>query len=297
MPSALRPWLQLTRAPNLFTVPGDPLVGFMLSNFGVPTVEAFVPIIASLCLYAAGLIDNDLADLAEDRAERPNRPMPSGAVRPASARIVALLLGMIGLVLCWLGGSLLVGCALVGAILLYNHGLKRIAVVGALTMGICRGLSVLLGASAAPARIISTEAIVAACVVVCFVAAVTNLARFETKSASPGAAKWLPAVVLLAGYGVMRWWPPMGIGQGLVAGALVFRLLLLLALAMSVMIALDLRKPDAPLPPTIGRLIRLLLVLQAALCAHTGSLGLMCAGLLLAAWPLSRAVSKRFYAS
>ena len=35
MKSATHTWLQLLRAPNLFTVPGDPLAGFLLASGGV----------------------------------------------------------------------------------------------------------------------------------------------------------------------------------------------------------------------------------------------------------------------
>jgi hypothetical protein len=55
--------------------------------------------------------------------------------------------------------------------------------------------------------------------------------------------------------------------------------------------------PASPLPPAIGKLIRLLLPIQAAFCMHAGAFGVIVAVLLLALWPLSRAVSKRFYAS
>ena len=67
----VRTWLQLVRAPNLLTVPGDPLAGFLLATFGVLRAQAAFAVGASLCLYAAGLLWNDLFDLEEDRRERP----------------------------------------------------------------------------------------------------------------------------------------------------------------------------------------------------------------------------------
>jgi hypothetical protein len=57
-------------------------------------------------------------------------------------------------------------------------------------------------------------------------------------------------------------------------------------------------EPAPPIPPMIGQLIRLLLPLQATWCLASHSLaGAVAAGLLLALWPVSRAVSRRFYAS
>jgi hypothetical protein len=56
--------------------------------------------------------------------------------------------------------------------------------------------------------------------------------------------------------------------------------------------------PEAPIPPAIGQFIRLLLLLQAAFCVANASLhGTAAAMLLLILWPLSRAASRRFYAS
>ena len=59
------------------------------------------------------------------------------------------------------------------------------------------------------------------------------------------------------------------------------------------------RHPSSPLPPLIGAHIRLVLVLQAAVCyfAAPWDLGPICAGILLLLWPVSRVVSRRFYAS
>jgi hypothetical protein len=58
------------------------------------------------------------------------------------------------------------------------------------------------------------------------------------------------------------------------------------------------QQKGAPIPPVIGRLIRLMLVLQAAFCVANGSpVGALAATALLILWPLSRAASRRFYAS
>src|SRR6266567_8976267 len=89
-----RAWLQLLRAPNLFTVPGDPLAGFLLATAGRPDIRLVFAITASLCFYCHGLLLNDLADLAEDRRDRPNRPLPSGAASPGAVRMVCAVLAL-----------------------------------------------------------------------------------------------------------------------------------------------------------------------------------------------------------
>jgi 4-hydroxybenzoate polyprenyltransferase len=305
MPSLLRTWLQLFRAPNLFTVPGDPLAGYLLASYGAVEPNLFLPLVASVCFYAGGLLLNDLVDLHEDLAERPQRPLPSGAASSVAVRTVMGFLFLGGLVLCLAAGpwSLGVGALLLGAILGYNLECKRLPIIGAFNMGLCRGLSVLLGATAVPHGELSIplmmhgrldHLVVALLFVTFYIAAVTHLARFETKNTAPGFARWLPAAVMLAGW--MTFFPMVG---GPIKHRAPAFALFLLAFLFSAHAGWELsRQPQTPLPPVIGKLIRLLLVLQAAFCAATGpELGSLSAALLILCWPLSRAAGQRFYGS
>jgi len=303
MSSPFRTWLQLFRAPNLFTVPGDPLAGYVLAAYGAFEPEVFYAVGASLCFYAAGLLDNDLADLREDRAERPNRPMPSGAASPRTVAIVAAVLVVAGIVLAAkLGATALsVAACLVVAMGLYNHATKHLPVIGALNMGACRGLSVLLGAAAAPHsdllwRLCATgrlnHLLIACGLITLYIASITHLARFETKAHSPPLAKWLPAITLLAGAVLFL---TLLHAATIWSAAAIFCVAVMSAFAAAIHLA---REPSAPVPPVIGQLIRLLLLVQTAFCAAVGTVETsLCAALLLIAWPVSRAVSKRFYAS
>ena len=303
MASTLRTWLQLFRAPNLFTVPGDPLAGYVLASYGAFGPEVYFAVGASVCFYAAGLLDNDLADLAEDRAERPDRPLPSGAANPRTVAVVAAALVVLGFLLAGKLGAtaLFVAAGVVASVGVYNHFTKRLPVIGALNMGVCRGLSVLLGACAAPHsellwRLLSAgrlnPLLIALALVTLYIAAVTHLARFETKTQAPPLAKWLPGCALLAGaalfiaqVGTQSFWSTTAI----------FAVAVLSAFAVALRLA---REPGTPVPPCIGQLIRLLLLVQTAFCAAVGTVeSTLFAALLLLAWPLSRAVSKRFYAS
>lgn len=303
MPSPLRTWLQLFRAPNLFTVPGDPLAGYVLAAYGAFESQVFYALGASVCFYAAGLLDNDLADLAEDRAERPHRPLPSGAARPRTVAIVAAILVGLGFLLAAKLGAeaLAISAALVAAVGFYNHLTKHLPVIGALNMGACRGLSLLLGATAAPHsdllwRLLAAgrlnPLLIACALVTLYIAAITHLARFETKAQSPPLAKWLPALALLTGSALFlaqvrtaTFW----------STAVIFAVAVMNGFGAATQLARD---SAAPVPPVIGRLIRLLLLAQTAFCAAAGNIeATLGAALLLIAWPVSRAVSKRFYAS
>ena len=299
----LRIWLQLLRAPNLFTVPGDPLAGYLLACFGDVEPRLFLPVFASLLFYAAGLLLNDLADFAEDLAERPARPLPSGAA--SRGAVIAVMLGcvIVGLLICSIAGiwTLGVGAALLLAITSYNLEMKRVPFAGAMTMGLCRGLSFLLGATVVPHGRLTIplmlyrrldHVVVAFLLVTLFIAAVTNLARFETKAQSPPLAKWLPAAAIAGG--MASFLPLVSVPNRNSAF-----MLLAVALFISAQIAWQLtREPQTPIPPMIGNLIRLLLIVQAAFCAAFGGvIGSLAATVFIILWPVSRAVGKRFYAS
>ncbi|MEY2599847.1 MAG: hypothetical protein RLZZ142_2106 [Verrucomicrobiota bacterium] len=295
-PSRLHTWLQLLRAPNLFTVPGDPIAGYLVANSGfVDASLALVPA-ASLCFYAAGLLLNDLADLREDALERPNRPLPAGLASPASVRAALLALNALGLLLLFATGSsrcLMAGIATIAAVASYNLLTKKIPVLGALNMGLCRSLSILVGAFAGPSPSAYPISAVFALVAGLFIAAVTHLARFETKPLVPRSARILPLISLVPGV-------LFGAQNALFSPEKVpaFGLFLLPLVAAS-RLAFQLFQPNPFLPPLIGAHIRLRLPLQAALCwvgASQGTGPLFAAGLLLL-WPVSRMVSKRFYAS
>lgn len=239
---------------------------------------------------------NDLVDEEEDRRERPFRPLPSGAVRRRDVSIATWVLNAAGLGALICTGCLsavLTGVATIAAVWTYNHWTKRLPIVGALNMGACRALSVLLGAFAAPIGVISM-AMPFAAVFGLYIAAITNLARHETQPKTPLLARLLPFVVIALAI-------VPGIQNSLFApskepAAAIFALALLGAAWLLVLL---LRKPARPLPPLIGAHIRILLPLQAAACyfADPWDAGRYSALLLLAAWPISSIVSRRFYAS
>ena len=297
LPPRLRVWLQLVRAPNLFTVPGDPIAGYLLSNAGFCDASLVLVALASLSLYAGGLLMNDLVDVEEDRAERPNRPMPSGQATPAQVQRALFLLSATGLLLLAATFSLpclLTGTATLTSVWSYNFWTKKIPLLGALNMGLCRALSVLIGATAGPSPNAVLLALIFAGVIGAYIAAVTHLARFETRPKSPVVARLLPILPLTAG-------GAFGALNALYAPDK-FPALFLFALPIlgaATLVGRLFSKPTPPLPPLIGAHIRLMLPLQAAVCWLGASQGIgpVLALSLVALWPLSRAVSRRFYAS
>lgn len=292
LPRTLKGWLELLRPPNLFTVPGDPLAGFILAGGGgdgrfVPA--ALVALSAGL-LYMAGLIWNDCADAREDSKTRPGRPIPSGRVKRAHALTVAAVMAAGAVALAWRATPTAGYVALLLAVLVlaYNFVARRHVTAGVITMGLCRGTSVLLGAAAAGAGLPANSLPwVAAGGITLYIIAVSVLAHGETRRQRLGLKPWLPAAaaaLLFVGVGRSNPW-----SAGFAVAALAWLLLRALALR------------GEPLPAdvqrTIGGMIRTLLLLQAGLCALVPETGLVPALILLAAWPLAALTGRWFYGS
>ncbi|MGA5758889.1 SCO3242 family prenyltransferase [Nonomuraea bangladeshensis] len=140
----MRALLELVRAPAALSVPGDTLAGAAAAGRRPAPGLA----LASVLMYWSGMALNDWADRETDAAERPERPIPSGRVRPGAALGLAAALTGAGLASAALAGGrrgLTVAGLLAGAVWAYDLGLKRTA-AGPASMAACRVLDVLLGA-------------------------------------------------------------------------------------------------------------------------------------------------------
>lgn len=268
---SVKAWLQLLRVPNLLTVWGDPLAGFVLAtamghSAGRMELRLGLAIAVSLLLYMAGLVWNDYFDLAEDRRDRPARPLPSGAIRPATAAIAGTLMLLVALFIAKVVGDpmLHLSVALGAVALAYDGFLKRLWLVGPLAMGLCRGLSLTLGAACLNAQAVWSPAVLtAAGGLTLYVAAVTHIAARETRPGNFAICRWLPALAIVGwGVGLAYVLRLSDVPRAWVFGGL-FGLAALLAVAGGV----RLREGVAPaaVSGTIGGWIRTLLVLQAAM--------------------------------
>jgi 4-hydroxybenzoate polyprenyltransferase len=185
----LRAYLQLCRFPAVFTAMADIVLGFLLVHTRLAPVGEFVLLlIASSCLYLAGMVFNDVFDRAQDAAERPQRPIPSGRIPLRTA----VTLGGV-LVICGIGAatlasakSLLVALLLTACIFAYD-GLLKSTPAGPIVMGCCRFLNVILGTSSASRRFVELWGLpqlwVAAALGV-YIIGVTWFARTEARDSS-----------------------------------------------------------------------------------------------------------------
>lgn len=160
MPYSFRPRLlafaQLLRLPNVFTAFADialaACVGIAFHpGWREPDFWLTVALLAlaSGCLYLAGMVWNDVFDVAEDTRDRPFRPIPSKRVTIRTASILGSLLIFAGLGFAILAGAVVIGIILACAVLLYDAWLKRTP-LGPVAMAACRFLNVLLGLTVIP---------------------------------------------------------------------------------------------------------------------------------------------------
>lgn len=170
-----RDLVELLRLPAALTVPGDSLAGAAHAGRSrSPRVWAMP--VASALLYWGGMALNDWADRDVDAVERPERPVPSGRVTPETALATgtALCLGGV-LVSVAAGGRAAARVSVPLAALIWTYdGYAKSTFAGPAVMASTRGLDVLLGSAATPARAWQPAAAVTA-----HTAAVTLLSRGE----------------------------------------------------------------------------------------------------------------------
>lgn len=191
--------LRLMRIPNVFTAIADVLMGFVFIHQSFQPVGGLICLVgATICLYSGGMILNDVFDIEVDRKERPERPIPSGAIPYLHAQLWGFGLLLSGLFLSILAflispapqetaffgfESGCVAIFLIVAILLYNKVLKKTP-IAPLAMGSCRFFNILLGMSLLGAE--QTDLIPAGLVIAggmgLYVAGFTWFARSEAKS-------------------------------------------------------------------------------------------------------------------
>lgn len=144
------------RPANIVTSVADVLAGAAIAGVmsNDPLIEDHLPAVGLLCistacLYGGGVVFNDVFDAEIDRVERPERAIPSGIISVAQASVL-------GTVLLFAGMAAAAACGFITAImalaitifaLQYNRLTKHHPFFGPFSMGICRGLNLLLGIS------------------------------------------------------------------------------------------------------------------------------------------------------
>ena len=156
MNPVLKGYLRLTRPANLPTAAADIFAGVAISGVLLTSTNYFswglstaYLAVASVFLYAGGVVLNDVFDVEIDKIERPERPIPSALIKLNAAAFFGALLLVLGVAMAFLVTPLsgFVAAVLALAIVLYDAYAKKYAFFGPLNMGLCRGLNLLLGMS------------------------------------------------------------------------------------------------------------------------------------------------------
>ncbi len=179
------PYFVLLRPANVITATSDILAGAAISGYffelNTPSLLNLILLVLSTsCLYAGGIVFNDVFDLNIDRTERPERPLPRGQISLKNAQIFGATLLLLGILFSFLihieSGIIAILISLMA--LLYDRYTKDFLVIGSLNMGICRGLNLMLGMSILPLVIYSH--LVWICMIpVIFIAAITLTSKGE----------------------------------------------------------------------------------------------------------------------
>jgi 4-hydroxybenzoate polyprenyltransferase len=171
------PWLRMARVSNTPTTVSDTVAGAVLVTPLAPAGPVAVVAVAIALFYTAGMILNDVMDLAIDRRERPERPLPAGevSVPAAVAAVVALFaIGEVLLVLRdWRAAA--AGLGLIALIVVYDAWHKGNAISPVL-MGACRAM-VYVVAGLAIAGALNAGLWVAAALLLVYVASLTQVAK------------------------------------------------------------------------------------------------------------------------
>lgn len=173
-------YAQLLRLPNAFTAMADPLAGWFAVGGGTPVWNLPLLVMASACFYSSGVVFNDCFDYDLDCVERPERPLPSGAVPLRTAWTLGAALMIAGLTLAGLAGPVPfgVGGFLGAMILFYNAWARRFTALRPLVLGTCRFASFLLGMRCLPLRLAWMPALLSV-----YAGSITFLSTHEAENA------------------------------------------------------------------------------------------------------------------
>lgn len=190
----LRTLLLLGRVSNLPTVWSNCLAGWMLAEGGDWGPFALLGF-AATCLYVGGMYLNDAFDAQFDQQHRPERPIPSQAIRVEAVWAWGFGWMAAGLACLFLfrETTIILALLLAVAILVYD-AVHKIFAFSPVLMAACRFLLILLAASTGE-RGVTGLAVWSAIVMACYIVGLSYLAR---KEISMGTFSYWPCLFLAA---------------------------------------------------------------------------------------------------
>lgn len=204
----LRGWFQLIRLPLLFTVPADPLTGFLIAG-GLAQGSQGYARVATVCFISFamslfGIITNDLADIQLDMTQHPDRPLPRGLVSPRAASYASQLCFLAAVIPSFCLGWRFSFVTLVALISIYSYNFyvkyrpKRASVMMAVMRDLMFGLGILIVPGISIPRILML--LVYGVGLFLYYCGLNEITRSETlsKMVRPGGGKMLAGAGLCA---------------------------------------------------------------------------------------------------
>jgi 4-hydroxybenzoate polyprenyltransferase len=275
--------LRLGRVSNLPTVWTNVLAGIVLGGGALAPAATLGVLVGLSCFYVGGMYLNDWCDRAIDARERPDRPIPSGAVGADTVRNAALLLFAAGQVCVVAVGhgartpTFFAGLALAATIVWYDARHKGVW-YAPVVMGLCRVL-VYVTAALATGGGLTSALVGGAAMLLAYLIGLTYAARQETLTELDGV--W-PLGFLAVPFGMA----PRVVPLGILPTAIWVAFLVWVVRSLGLLVG----RPRRDVPAAVGRLIAGISLLDALLLAGYGRTAL--ALLAVAAVPLTRALQR-----
>ena len=208
----LLPVLRLCRIGMWFSPAADVLAGAAVAEVAFDGAVARA-MLASMLLYGAGMVWNDIADRKLDAIQRPERPLPRGDLSPTFAAVLGVALLGAGLAVT----PCLAHHALIASLVMFYDVLgKRLEWLAALNMGTLRALNLGTGLQLAAADAPETARRALLLAALCYgiyIVAVTIVGIFEdtpsVRARAVSTVQAAPPIVAFAGVAVVQGgiWP------------------------------------------------------------------------------------------
>lgn len=145
---ALRASLELMRPRNCVLTALSVVVGAITSDGAWQSNAVLMAALGAALIAGAGNGMNDVLDVTVDRANRPDRPLPSGRLRIGTALALSSAAGAIGLCLALIAHPIagLIAAGVVGGLAAYNWWGKRVGLIGNAMVSLLAASTFLYGA-------------------------------------------------------------------------------------------------------------------------------------------------------
>ncbi|MBM3291843.1 hypothetical protein FJY84_04110 [Candidatus Bathyarchaeota archaeon] len=126
------------------------LVGILISSkniFSISFSNFFFAFFSGFALTGSAMVINDYFDLDIDLINEPNRPLPSGLIKPKEALIYSIVLSILGLISSFFNGlnTLIIASIAWVIMMLYSSIGKRMGFIGNIMVSFCIALPFIYG--------------------------------------------------------------------------------------------------------------------------------------------------------